>query len=92
MKVFTSAQFTFPLPKGHRFPMSKYALLREAVEASGLVATGDLLVPEPATVMLLTLAAVALRRRRRQQPRPAQGQQGPRGGGEGLLPDLSSSR
>jgi hypothetical protein len=50
------------------------------------------IVPEPATVMLLTLAAVALRRRRRQQPRPAQGQQGPRGGGEGLLPDLSSSR
>jgi acetoin utilization deacetylase AcuC-like enzyme len=49
MKVFTSAQFTFPLPKGHRFPMSKYALLREAVEASGLVAPGDLLVPEPAT-------------------------------------------
>jgi acetoin utilization deacetylase AcuC-like enzyme len=49
MKVFTSAQFTFPLPEGHRFPMSKYTLLREAVEASGLVAAGDLLVPKPAT-------------------------------------------
>ena len=49
MKVFTSAQFTFPLPEGHRFPMSKYTLLREAVESAGLVAPGDLLVPEPAT-------------------------------------------
>ena len=49
MKVFTSAQFTFPLPEGHRFPMTKYALLREAVEASGLIAPGDLIVPEPAT-------------------------------------------
>jgi acetoin utilization deacetylase AcuC-like enzyme len=49
MKVFTSAQFTIPLPEGHRFPMSKYTLLREAVEASGLVAPGNLLVPEPAT-------------------------------------------
>jgi acetoin utilization deacetylase AcuC-like enzyme len=49
MKVFTSAQFTFPLPEGHRFPMSKYALLREAVEATGLVAPQELLVPEPAT-------------------------------------------
>jgi hypothetical protein len=45
MKVFTSAQFTIPLPEGHRFPMSKYTLLREAVEASGLVAPGNLLVP-----------------------------------------------
>jgi acetoin utilization deacetylase AcuC-like enzyme len=49
MKVFTSAQFTFPLPEGHRFPMTKYALLLEAVEASGLIAPGDLIVPEPAT-------------------------------------------
>jgi acetoin utilization deacetylase AcuC-like enzyme len=49
MKAFTSAQFTFPLPEGHRFPMSKYTLLREAVESAGLVAPGDLLVPEPAT-------------------------------------------
>jgi len=47
MKVFTSDQFTFPLPEGHRFPMIKYALLREAVQGSGLVAPGDLRVPEP---------------------------------------------
>jgi acetoin utilization deacetylase AcuC-like enzyme len=49
MKVFTSAQFTFSLPKGHRFPLQKYTLLREAVEAAGLVAPQDLLIPEPAT-------------------------------------------
>lgn len=32
MKIYTSDQFVLPLPPGHRFPMSKYRLLREAVE------------------------------------------------------------
>jgi acetoin utilization deacetylase AcuC-like enzyme len=49
MKIYTSAQFTFPLPEGHRFPMRKYALLRHAVEAAGLASPGDLMTPEPAT-------------------------------------------
>ncbi|HEY0856499.1 MAG TPA: histone deacetylase [Albitalea sp.] len=33
MQVFHSDQFALPLPPGHRFPMGKYALLREAVSA-----------------------------------------------------------
>ncbi|WP_396269372.1 histone deacetylase [Ideonella sp.] len=33
MKAYTSDRFVLPLPPGHRFPMSKYALLRERVEA-----------------------------------------------------------
>jgi acetoin utilization deacetylase AcuC-like enzyme len=49
MQVYTCDQFAFPLPEGHRFPMRKYPLLRQGVEAAGLVAPEDLQVPEPAT-------------------------------------------
>ncbi len=33
MKVFYTDHFVLPLPDGHRFPMQKYSLLREAVQA-----------------------------------------------------------
>jgi acetoin utilization deacetylase AcuC-like enzyme len=33
MRAFHADQFVLPLPPGHSFPMSKYRLLREAVEA-----------------------------------------------------------
>lgn len=33
MKVFSSDRFVLPLPDGHRFPMQKYRLLRERIEA-----------------------------------------------------------
>jgi acetoin utilization deacetylase AcuC-like enzyme len=49
MKVFYCDTFSFPLPAGHRFPVQKYALLRRAVMAAGLVSPGDLLIPEPAS-------------------------------------------
>jgi acetoin utilization deacetylase AcuC-like enzyme len=32
MKIFYTDHFVLPLPDGHRFPMQKYALLREAVQ------------------------------------------------------------
>lgn len=32
MRAFSSERFVLPLPQGHRFPMQKYRLLREAVE------------------------------------------------------------
>src|SRR3954470_13826283 len=35
VRFWTHDRFTFPLPPGHRFPMPKYRLLREAVEADG---------------------------------------------------------
>lgn len=34
MKAFYSDRFVLPLPSGHRFPMQKYRMLREAVVAS----------------------------------------------------------
>jgi acetoin utilization deacetylase AcuC-like enzyme len=34
MRAFHSDEFVLPLPPGHTFPMPKYRLLREAVQAS----------------------------------------------------------
>ena len=45
MHLFTSAHYAIPLPDGHRFPMPKYALLRDRVVAEGLVETGRLHEP-----------------------------------------------
>jgi acetoin utilization deacetylase AcuC-like enzyme len=49
MKAFYSDQFGFPLPEGHRFPITKYTLLRQAVLALDLVPADELLVAEPAS-------------------------------------------
>jgi acetoin utilization deacetylase AcuC-like enzyme len=49
VRVFSTDGFTFPLPAGHRLPIGKYTLLREAMVASGLVSPQDLIVPEAAT-------------------------------------------
>jgi len=35
--AWSSAKYSFPLPEGHRFPISKYALLREQVIEDGIV-------------------------------------------------------
>ena len=37
LHAWSSAAYTFPLPAGHRFPIEKYALLRDAVIAEGVV-------------------------------------------------------
>jgi acetoin utilization deacetylase AcuC-like enzyme len=47
MKVFRTDEFVLPLPEGHRFPIAKYALLRQRVEAAGIVRP-DELVAAPA--------------------------------------------
>lgn len=49
MKVFYTDTFSFNLPEGHRFPHGKYALLRQRVEASDLIAPEDLQIPDPAS-------------------------------------------
>ena len=49
MKLFYCDHFVLPLPKWHRFPMQKYALLRERVVDAGIAAAGDLHVPPPVT-------------------------------------------
>jgi acetoin utilization deacetylase AcuC-like enzyme len=47
VKVFYSDHFVLPLPEGHRFPMVKYAMLRERVAAAGVCAPGEMRVPRP---------------------------------------------
>src|SRR5512139_375121 len=47
MKIFKTDQFALPLPEGHRFPVTKYALLRERVEAADII-NPDELVAAPA--------------------------------------------
>lgn len=46
MKAFYTDHFVLPLPTEHRFPMRKYALLREKVAATGIA---ELCVPDAAT-------------------------------------------
>jgi len=48
MQLFYTDHFVLPLPAWHRFPMEKYALLRQRVVEAGLAGPGDLRVPEPA--------------------------------------------
>lgn len=48
LELFYSDRFLLPLPDGHRFPMAKYRLLREAVEERSLPIGHSLTVPEPA--------------------------------------------
>lgn len=45
MKLFYSDTFVLPLPEGHRFPIAKYAILRERASAAEL---GTLIVPAAA--------------------------------------------
>ena len=49
MKLFYADHFVLPLPPGHRFPMEKYARLRERLQASGLFRPDDFHEPPPAT-------------------------------------------
>lgn len=48
MKAFYSDTFVLPLPEGHRFPMAKYAMLRERIAASAVIAPDDLHIPDAA--------------------------------------------
>lgn len=52
LSLWSSSRYTIPLPAGHRFPIEKYALLRDAVLAEG----GSVTEPPPATVEDLVLA------------------------------------
>jgi acetoin utilization deacetylase AcuC-like enzyme len=47
VKAFYSDTFVLPLPAHHRFPMSKYRLLRARLVEEGVVAAEDLHVPDP---------------------------------------------
>ncbi|MEX0957851.1 MAG: histone deacetylase [Burkholderiales bacterium] len=56
MKIFYTDHFVLPLPEGHRFPMAKYAMLRERVEAAWLSGDEPLVVPPAATDAQILLA------------------------------------
>ncbi|MBP7393020.1 MAG: histone deacetylase [Zoogloea sp.] len=49
MKLFYADHFVLPLPPGHRFPMEKYAHLRERLAASGHFGASDFHVPAAAS-------------------------------------------
>jgi len=55
LHCWTSARYTIPLPPGHRFPIEKYALLRDAVIGGGLVPAANVHEPERAPVAAVTL-------------------------------------
>ena len=54
MKAYYSDVFELPLPENHRFPMSKYRLLRERIAADTGIC--ELCVPPAATDEQLALA------------------------------------
>lgn len=49
MLAFYSDIFVLPLPEGHRFPMRKYSMLKDAVLAAGVVSPEALRLPPPAS-------------------------------------------
>ena len=49
MKLFYTDVFVLPLPPGHRFPMEKYARLRQALLAGGQFSEDDFHLPHAAT-------------------------------------------
>jgi len=53
--LWSSSRYTFPLPEGHRFPVAKYAMLREAVIAEGIVPADRVLDPDRASDAALEL-------------------------------------
>jgi acetoin utilization deacetylase AcuC-like enzyme len=46
LHAWSSAHYAIPLPEGHRFPIAKYTLLREAVAAEGVIPESHLHDPE----------------------------------------------
>jgi acetoin utilization deacetylase AcuC-like enzyme len=55
MKCVYHPSYQVALPPGHPFPMSKYSLLRDQLLAEGIVASGDILQPEPLDASTLGL-------------------------------------
>lgn len=49
MTLYYADHFVLPLPPGHRFPMEKYARLRDALASSGAFAPDAFRVPDGAT-------------------------------------------
>lgn len=41
IRAFAHDRFTYPLPDGHRFPLGRYRMLREEIEARGIAAVEE---------------------------------------------------
>src|SRR5688500_19871566 len=50
LHAWSSARYVIPLPEGHRFPIAKYALLRDRALAEGLVSPERMHEPARAAV------------------------------------------
>ncbi|MEO6055380.1 MAG: histone deacetylase [Gemmatimonadales bacterium] len=48
MRAWSSARFTIALPDGHRFPIAKYARIRDEIVARGLLTAGGIEEPDRA--------------------------------------------
>ena len=59
MRIFRTDEFVLPLPDGHRFPISKYALLRQRVDVAGIVKPADLIAAPAAGDEEITRAHTA---------------------------------
>ena len=59
LHAWSSARYVIPLPEGHRFPIEKYAMLRDRVLADGIVRPDRMHEPEraPAADLLLVHTA-----------------------------------
>lgn len=55
MRAWTTARWSIPLPDGHRFPMAKYAMIRDGIVRLGLLPRDALHEPDPASADTLTL-------------------------------------
>jgi acetoin utilization deacetylase AcuC-like enzyme len=60
MKAFYTDVFVLPLPDEHRFPMTKYARLRERIIEEGVILPQHLLIPAAATDDEILLAHDAI--------------------------------
>jgi acetoin utilization deacetylase AcuC-like enzyme len=56
LRAWSSARFAVPLPDGHRFPIAKYALVRDEIVRRGLITAETIAEPEAADVDSLGLA------------------------------------
>ena len=59
LTLWSSSRYAFPLPDGHRFPVAKYAMLRERVIAEGIVPAESVLDPAAASDDALRLVHTA---------------------------------
>lgn len=55
MRAWSSARYTVPLPDGHRFPIAKYARIRDEVVARGVLTAGAIEEPDRADRWALEL-------------------------------------